>query len=113
MDNETMLQIATGPVAALALCILFIYFIGRWLAAHLPVWVDRHLKQIDRMVDSHNEDRQMYRESLTEVNKTLVTLHGDVGELQVDVRALRMEYERKRIMLDPRLHDPRDPKITQ
>jgi hypothetical protein len=69
MTNEAMLQIATGPVAALALCLLFIFFIGRWLAAHLPVWVDRHLKQIDRMVDSHNEDRQMYKESLNEVNK--------------------------------------------
>lgn len=101
-----MLQIATGPVAALALCLLFIFFIGRWLAAHLPVWVDRHLKQIDRMVDSHNEDRQMYKESLNEVNKTLITLHGDIGELQVDVKAMREDMIRER-MIESRLKDPR------
>jgi hypothetical protein len=106
MTNETMLQIATGPVAALALCLLFIFFIGRWLAAHLPVWVDRHLKQIDRMVDSHNEDRQMYKESLNEVNKTLITLHGDIGELQVDVKAMREDMIRER-MIESRLKDPR------
>lgn len=106
MTNEAMLQIATGPVAALALCILFIFFIGRWLAAHLPVWVDRHLKQIDRMVDSHNEDRQMYKESLNEVNKTLITLHGDIGELQVDVKAMREDMIRER-MIESRLKDPR------
>jgi|TARA_R100000231_G_scaffold90530_1_gene68373 hypothetical protein len=106
MTNEAMLQIATGPVAALALCLLFIFFIGRWLAAHLPVWVDRHLKQIDRMVDSHNEDRQMYKESLNEVNKTLITLHGDIGELQVDVKAMREDMIRER-MIESRLKDPR------
>lgn len=106
MTNEAILQIATGPVAALALCLLFIFFIGRWLAAHLPVWVDRHLKQIDRMVDSHNEDRQMYKESLNEVNKTLITLHGDIGELQVDVKAMREDMIRER-MIESRLKDPR------
>ena len=102
MDNETILQIATGPVAALALCILAIYFVARWVATHLPKWVDRHLTQIDRMVDSHNEDRKVYKESLTEVNKTLVTLHGDVGELQIDVRKLRADIIRERAQIDPR-----------
>lgn len=106
MTNEAMLQIATGPVAALALCLIFIFVLGRWLAAHLPKWVDRHLKQIDRMVDSHNEDRQMYKESLNEVNKTLVTLHGDIGELQVDVKAMREDIHRERL-IDTRLRDPR------
>ena len=107
MDNATILQIATGPVAALALCILAIAFVARWLATHLPQWVDRHLKQIDRMVDSHNEDRQMYKESLSEVNKTLITLHGDVGVLQVDVKAMREDINRERIYLDPRSVDQR------
>lgn len=107
MDNATLVQIATGPVAALALCIMAIAFVARWLAANLPKWVDRHLNQIDRMVESHNEDRQMYRESLTEVNKTLVTLHGDVGELQIDVKALRDDLQRERAYSDPRSVDPR------
>lgn len=103
-----MLQIATGPVAALALCILAIYFVGRWLAEHLPKWVDRHLKQIDNMVESHNEDRKIYKESLTEVNRALVTLHGDVGELQVDVKQLRADILRERAQMDPRpMIDPR------
>ena len=106
MTNEALLQIATGPVAALALCLMFIFVIGRWLAAHLAVWVDRHLKQIDRMVESHNEDRQMYKESLNEVNKTLVTLHGDIGELQIDVKAMREDIQRERL-IDSRLRDPR------
>lgn len=108
-----MLQIATGPVAALALCLLFIYFVGRWLASNLPVWVDRHLKQIDRMVESHSEDRKIYKESLTEVNKTLQTLHGDVGDLKIDVKQIRDDILRERALMDPRMPDPRDIRISR
>jgi hypothetical protein len=52
MEQETWIQIATGPVAALALCIFAIYFVARWLATNVPKWVDRHLTQIDTMIVS-------------------------------------------------------------
>ena len=43
MTEELMIDILTGPVAALALCVFALYFIAKWLATHVPVWVDRLL----------------------------------------------------------------------
>ncbi len=39
MTEQMMIQVLTGPVAALALCLMAIYAIGKWLANHLPKWL--------------------------------------------------------------------------
>lgn len=89
MSEQHVLEFATGPVAALALCIMAIWVVARWLAQNVPVWVDRHLNQIDNMVESHNEDREVYRESMREVNRSMQTLHGDLSVLKGDVKEIK------------------------
>ena len=91
MNEQLIMQLATGPVAALALCIGAIYFVARWVAQNVPIWIDRHLNQIDNMVESHNEDREVYKDSMTEVNRSLVTLHGDLTVLKGDVSEIKQK----------------------
>lgn len=93
MQQETWIQIATGPVAALALCIFAIYFVARWLATNVPKWVDRHLTQIDTMIVSHKEDRKIYADTLQEMNKGLQTLHGDIQLVKDDVREIKNQIK--------------------
>ena len=84
-----MIQALTGPVAALALCLMAIYGIGKWLANHLPKWVDRHLKQIDKIVESHHQDREVYKEGLTTLTTSLKDLRGEVDVIKDDVKEIK------------------------
>lgn len=94
MTEELMIDILTGPVAALALCVFALYFIAKWLATHVPVWVDRHLKQIDKIVESHNEDRKVYREGLETLNVSLRDLNGEVHVLKDDVKDIKNSLDK-------------------
>jgi len=96
MSEETLIDILTGPVAALALCLMAIYGIGKWLATHLPKWVDRHLNQIDDIVKSHDQDRETYKESLGTITTSLKDLKGEVDVIKDDVKDI------KRIVKDPK-----------
>lgn len=89
MTEQIMIQALTGPVAALALCLLAIYGIGKWVAIHLPKWVDRHLNQIDRIVESHEEDRTVYKEGLTTLNTSVTILRGEVDVIKDDVKDIK------------------------
>jgi septal ring factor EnvC (AmiA/AmiB activator) len=89
MSEETMLSILTGPVGALALCLFAIYFVARWVATHVPIWVDRHLKQIDKMIDSHNNDREMYKETLGTLTVSLKDLGKEVDVIKDDVKEIK------------------------
>lgn len=91
MTEQMMIQVLTGPVAALALCLMAIYAIGKWLAVHLPKWVDRHMKQIDSIIESHGEDRKMYQESLGTITTSLKELKGEVDVIKDDVKDIKRE----------------------
>lgn len=89
MTEQIMIQALTGPVAALALCLMAIYGIGKWLANHLPKWVDRHLTQIDNIVESHHQDREVYKEGLTTLTTSLKDLRGEVDVIKDDVKEIK------------------------
>lgn len=89
MTEQFMIEALTGPVAALALCLLALYGIGKWIATHLPKWVDRHLNQIDRIVESHNEDRTAYREGLMTLNTSVTELRSEVDVIKDDVKDIK------------------------
>jgi len=70
-ESETMksselrswVELMTGPFSALILSLAIIYAIG----SYVPVVVDRHLEQIDRMIDQQEADRKLYQKSLHEI----------------------------------------------
>lgn len=97
MTEETMLSILTGPVGALALCLFAIYFVARWVATHVPIWVDRHLKQIDKMIDSHNNDREMYKDTLGTLTVSLKDLGKEVDVIKDDVHEIKQAVKNKQL----------------
>lgn len=89
MTEEMMIRLLTGPVAALALCLFAIYTAAKWIAQHLPVWVDRHLKQFDKIVESHEQDREVFREGLTTLTVTMKELKNEVDVVKDDVKDIK------------------------
>ena len=47
MTEQLMIEVLTGPVAALGLCVVCLYAIAKWVGANVPYWVNRHLDQLD------------------------------------------------------------------
>lgn len=95
MTEELMYQLLTGPVAALALCVITLFAIGKWVAKNVPVWVNRHMNQIDKIVDSHNQDREMYRESLGTLTVSLQEINREVDVIKDDVKDIKRVIEQK------------------
>jgi len=95
MSDDMMIQILTGPVAALALCLFAIYYVVRWMAMHIPKWVERHMGQIDRIVESHNEDRAAYQEGLQTLNMSLQELSGEMKTIRDDVQEIKRDIKVK------------------
>ena len=91
MTNTEIIQMLTGPFSAMLLAVIMLFFIGRWLAENVPLYLDRHLKQIDKMVDSHNEDREMYREGLQTLTEQHNNLTRDVLDISRDVKEIKTE----------------------
>lgn len=74
MTIERFLDIIMGQGGALALSLGMIYFIVKsirviaiWIDTKLTTWVERHLKQIDMMLDESKEDRRMYQQSMLKI----------------------------------------------
>lgn len=93
MSEQLMIQALTGPVAALVLCLFAIYMVAKWLGQHLPIWVERHLKQFDTIVDSHNQDREVYREGLTTLTMSMKELKGEVDVVKDDVKTIKTHIQ--------------------
>lgn len=94
MSEEVMYQLLTGPVAALALCVFCLVAVARWAGANIPKIIDRHMKQIDQLVDSHNQDREMYRESLQTMSGSLRDLNAEVDIIKDDVREIKFAVKK-------------------
>jgi len=95
MTEQLIMQIITGPVAALGLCIMALFVIFKWVGQHLPAWVGKHLEQIDSIVHSHDQDREMYRESLETITLSLKDLDKEVTVIKDDVKEIKMELRAK------------------
>ena len=80
-ESETMksselrswVELLTGPFSALLLSLAIIYSIG----SYVPTVVDRHLEQIDRLIEQQEADRTLYQRSLTEILIQLEQLNHD------------------------------------
>lgn len=74
MTFEQLLDLLTGKAGALVLSLMIIYFtvksikaVAIWIDAKLTKWVERHLNQIDAMLDESKADRQMYQQSMLKI----------------------------------------------
>ena len=84
----------TGPFSAMILAVIMLFYIGRWLAENVPLYLDRHLKQIDKIVESHNADREMYREGLQTLTEQHNQLANEVLNISRDVKEIKEDVTR-------------------
>jgi len=74
MTFEQLLDLLTGKAGALVLSLMIIYFtvksvqaVAVWIDVKLTKWVERHLKQIDSMLEESKADREMYQQSMLKI----------------------------------------------
>lgn len=71
---EQMIDLITGKAGALVFACLTLYFIvkgifavAKWIDDKVTKWVERHLNQIDQMLEESKEDRKMYQHSMVRI----------------------------------------------
>ena len=83
MMYEEILQLVLGPFGALATMAVVLYGIYNMVVKHiLPLvrgGLDRHLSQIDEMLEQHKADRELYRESILFITQRLDKVEDDVA----------------------------------
>ena len=62
-ELRSWVELLTGPFSALLLSLAIIYSIG----SYVPKVVDRHLEQIDKLIEQQEADRTLYQRSLSEI----------------------------------------------
>ncbi len=62
-EFRSWVELLTGPFSALILSLAIIYSIG----SYVPKVVDRHLTQIDKLIEQQEADRELYHRSLQEI----------------------------------------------
>lgn len=87
--DPMIIQLLTGPVAALGLCIVALYYIGKWIGTHVPKIIEKHMEQIDKIVSSHEEDRTMYKESLETLTTTMTGMKEEIKDIKKDVKEIK------------------------
>lgn len=63
LEIRSWVELLTGPFSALILSLAIIYSIG----SYVPKVVDRHLTQIDKLIEQQEADRELYHRSLQEI----------------------------------------------
>ena len=83
---EQILQMALGPFGALVVLCVVIYGIYSVGTKHLlPIVqgaVDRHLDQVDRMLEEHREDREIFKSTIEKIVDRLDKVEDDVAYIK-------------------------------
>lgn len=83
---EQILQMALGPFGALVVLCVVIYGIYSVGTKHLlPIVqgaVDRHLDQVDRMLEEHREDREIFKATIEKIVDRLDKVEDDVAYIK-------------------------------
>ncbi len=69
-DLKSWAELLTGPFAALMLAISIIWSMG----AYLPKVVDRHFQAVDRMMEEHKADREIYRSNMEQISRQITEI---------------------------------------
>lgn len=86
MDMEHLLPFLTGPFSALILAVSVLAVIYKLIVDHIAPaiknYFDRHLEQVDKMIDEHKIDRETWQKSVIILETKLTQIHDDVKDLR-------------------------------
>jgi hypothetical protein len=77
-----ILSAITGPFSALMLAVGMLFALGKLLAKWVPVMLEAHMQRFDRLIDSHDEDRQLYQNSIQK-------LSDRQDQMSLDIKVIR------------------------
>jgi len=77
MSPELMTAL-TGPFSALVLAVAILVTMARLLAKWIPVIVEAHMSRFDRIIDSHDEDRKLYQDSIQKLAERQHQMSEDI-----------------------------------
>ena len=89
MTTPEIIQALTGPFSSMILAVIMLTAGAKWLGKYVPLYLNRHLDQIDKMVESHNEDREAWKSGLLTLTDQHNILARDVTEIKQDVKEIR------------------------
>jgi hypothetical protein len=83
---EELLQLILGPFGALATMAVVLFGIYNMVVKHLlPLTksaLDRHLSQVETIIEEHKKDRELYRESILIITQRLDKVEDDVAYIK-------------------------------
>jgi len=86
MNYEELLALIMGPFGALVVLSAVLVGIYNLVVKHLlPVvrgGLDRHLSQVETMLEEHKKDRELYRESILFITQRLDKVEDDVSYIK-------------------------------
>ena len=86
MNYEELLALIMGPFGALVVLSAVLIGIYNLVVKHLlPVvrgGLDRHLSQVETMLEEHKKDRELYRESILIITQRLDKVEDDVSYIK-------------------------------
>ena len=86
MNYEELLALIMGPFGALVVLSAVLLGIYNLVVKHLlPVvrgGLDRHLSQVETMLEEHKKDRELYRESILIITQRLDKVEDDVSYIK-------------------------------
>ena len=86
MNYEELLTLIMGPFGALVVLSAVLIGIYNLVVKHLlPVvrgGLDRHLSQVETMLEEHKKDRELYRESILFITQRLDKVEDDVSYIK-------------------------------
>ena len=77
-----ILSAITGPFSALMLAVGMLFALGKLLAKWVPVMLEAHMQRFDRLIDSHDEDRKLYQNSIQK-------LSDRQDQMSLDIKVIR------------------------
>ena len=89
MTTPELIQALTGPFSAMRLAVIMLIAGAKWLGKYVPLYLNRHLDQIDKMVESHNEDRETWKVGLQTLTEQHNLLNRDISEIKTGVAEIR------------------------
>ena len=64
---KLVVELLTGPVSGLFVVLVILYGI----ASYVPKVIDRHFATVDRILDEHAQDREVYQKTMSDLTREL------------------------------------------
>ena len=87
-DHAALLSMLTGPTSSLVLLLGMLVAVWRTLVPAVKAWVDKHLTQVDSLLEQHEKDREAWLQSMRECHDRNDILLGNLERIERKVGGL-------------------------